>query len=272
MAGITGTSHYRAGVHLPGTVLVQPAALARGLAATLPPNVELFESSPVHAIDLGARFVLESGRGTIVADRLLLATNAFTPALGLLRRRLIPMVTFASLSRPLRPEEQAVLGGEREWGLVPEERMGTTVRRTRDHRILIRNTVRYATRKAGERSGLPQVREAHRRALRTRFPMLPDLDLAHTWGGLMGVTLNGASCFGRLDRDLLVAAGCNGVGVAMGTTAGRLLADLLVDAPSPLLADMESLPAPPWLPPEPLLGLGARATLALLAARAREEL
>ncbi|HEX4499522.1 MAG TPA: FAD-dependent oxidoreductase, partial [Thermoanaerobaculia bacterium] len=47
IARITGTAHYRAGIRLPGSVLVQAAALARGLAASLPANVELFEESPV---------------------------------------------------------------------------------------------------------------------------------------------------------------------------------------------------------------------------------
>ena len=50
MTAITGTTHYRAAVHTRGTVLVQPAALIRGLAAALPANVELFEECPVLGI------------------------------------------------------------------------------------------------------------------------------------------------------------------------------------------------------------------------------
>ena len=71
---------------------------------------------------------------------------------------------------------------------------------------------------------------------------------------------------------MFVAAGCNGVGVALGTISGTLLADLAVGAESELLSDMEALPRPAWIPPDPLLGIGVRATLARLTARAREEL
>src|SRR5208282_4080095 len=97
-----------------------------------------------------------------------------------------------------------------------------------DSRILIRNTVRYfptiQVREAQRRA----IRDAHRRAFHGRFPMLPDVDFEYTWGGVIGISLNGAHFFGELDDKLFVAAGYNGVGVAQGTIAGQMLADLAV--------------------------------------------
>lgn len=264
-----GTAHYRAAIHTPGGVLMQPAALARGLAATLPANVELFEESPVRRIDAGRPIVLEAGAGQVASDRLFLAANGFTPALGFLRSRLFPLLTFASLTRALDAAEQAALGGEREWGLVPEDPMGTTVRRTRDQRLLIRNGVRFGTRLRG---GLGPVAAAHRQALRARFPMLPGVDLAHTWGGVLGVTLNTGQWFGRAGDGLWITAGCNGAGVALGTALGGLLADLAAGADSALLRDAQALTRPRWLPPRPLLRPGVAATLRLMTTRAGEEI
>ncbi len=272
VAAVTGTTYYRAAARTPGTVMVQPAALVRGLAATLPANVDLFEESPVCAIDRGAKFSLDTGKGSVVADRLFLAANGFTPSLGFLRRRIFPMFTFASLTRVLTAAEQAALGGEPEWGLVPEERMGSTVRRTRDQRILIRNTVHYAADLEISEAFRRDVREIHCRAFRARFPMLADVELEYTWGGLMGMSVNGAHFFGTLDENLFAAAAYNGVGIAMGSISGKLLADLAVGVDSELLNDMRSLPGPAWIPPEPLLGIGVRATLGRLMAHAREEL
>ena len=272
MAKITGSAYYRAGARTPGTVTVQPAALARGLAASLPGNVELFEQSPVAAIGPGSPCALTVGEATIVADRLILAANGFTPALGFLRRQVFPLYTFASLTRALTGAEQAALGGETVWGLVPEERMGTTVRRTPDQRILVRNTIRYQPSLRVGADDLGAVRLNHERAFRARFPMLPEVDLEYTWSGVMGITMNGAYSFGRLGTNLFAAAGCNGVGVALGTAAGILLADLAVGADSDLLSDMLTLPRPSWVPPEPLLGIGVRATLRRLQSRARGEL
>jgi len=272
VTSVTGTAYYRAAARTPGAVMVQPAALVRGLAAALPANVDLFEESPVRGVHHSGKFRIEAGDGAVVADRLFLAANGFTPTLGFLRRRVFPLFTFASLTRVLAPAEQAALGGESEWGLVPEERMGTTVRRTRDQRILIRNTVHYVGSLQVSESYRREVREIHRRAFRARFPMLPQVDLEYTWGGVLGMSVNGAYFFGQLDDNLFTAAGCNGVGVALGTIAGTLLADLAVGADSELLSDMQALPRPVWIPPEPLLGIGVRATLARLTARAREEL
>ncbi len=268
---IIGSSYYRAGARTPGTVTIQPAALVRGLAASLPPNVTLFEESPVRALRLGGSCALTVGDTEIIADRLVLAANGFTPALGLLRRRVFPLYTFASLTRVLSTAEQAALGGETVWGLVSEERMGTTVRRTPDQRILIRNSVRYEPRLRLGANVLSAMRDVHRCSFRDRFPMLPEVDLESTWSGVMGITMNGASFFGRLHDNVFAAAGCNGVGIALGTTAGTLLADLAVGADSDLLNDMPALPTPSWIPPEPLLGVGVRATLARLQARAGKD-
>jgi glycine/D-amino acid oxidase-like deaminating enzyme len=64
----------------------------------------------------------------------------------------------------------------------------------------------------------------------------------------------------------------NGVGVAMGTISGTLLADLVVGADSGLLREIQALPGPTWVPPEPLLGIGVRFTLTRMQARAGAEL
>jgi glycine/D-amino acid oxidase-like deaminating enzyme len=269
MAARTGTSFYRAGLHTPGGAIVQPAALVRGLASALPANVDLFEDSPVRAIEARQPLRIDAGQGTVTTDRVVLATNGYTPGLGFLRRQIFPLWTFGSLTRVLTPADQAALGGETEWGAVCEIQMGGTVRRTRDQRILIRNTVHYGARIS--RALKQQVSDNHRRALCARFPQLAHVDFAHTWSGLMGVSLNGAHFFGAVADGVFAAGGYNGVGVAMGSIAGTLLADFIVGADSALLSAMRSLPAPSWIPPEPLLGVGVRTTLARLRAKARPE-
>jgi glycine/D-amino acid oxidase-like deaminating enzyme len=268
---VIGTPYYRAAMHTPGTVLVQPAALVRGLAATLPPNVDLFEQSPVLAMRIGAPHRLETPAGAVFAPRLLLATNGWTPAVGLLRRRVVPLFTFASLTRPLTAEER-VVAGDPEWGLVSEERMGSTVRRTRDHRLLVRNSVRYAPDHIVGASVCEDIARVHRRALEARFPALRAVETEFTWGGVMGVTLNGAQFFGRIATDIFASVAYNGVGIAMGTASGALLADLVVAADSELLRDMQALPGPTWIPPAPVLGVGVRTTVARFQRRAGAEL
>src|SRR5262249_17748686 len=147
------------------------------------------------------------------------------------------------------PGEQAALPGERQWGVLPMDPSGSTVRRTPDQRILIRNTFHYTPELGVE----ARVREAAlgrpRRAFLARFPLLSEVPFAPTWSGLMGMSENGQPCFGELAPQLFTVAVFNAAGLAMGTASGRLLADLALGAASPELADLRQLPPPSRLPP-----------------------
>ncbi len=249
MQEITGTAFYRTGLHMPGTALAQPAALVRGLSKVLPGNVKIFEESPVRVLDEGREIRLAVGDGTVVTRQLFLTTNGFTPALGFLQSRIFPILTFASLTRVLEPEEQRALHGRSEWGILAMDPMGSTVRRTQDQRILIRNTVRCARATAmGERERR-RVGEHHRAAFCARFPSLADVPFAFMWTGILGTSRNRHCFFGQIKTGLFAAAGFNGAGIAMGTAAGRLLADLALDVDSDRLRDLIALPPPAWIPP-----------------------
>ena len=90
IARVTGTGHYHAAVLTPRTVLVNPAALCRGLGETLPGNVELYEQTPVHRVEPGSPVRIECAEASISAGNVLLTTNAFVARLGFLRRDVFP--------------------------------------------------------------------------------------------------------------------------------------------------------------------------------------
>jgi glycine/D-amino acid oxidase-like deaminating enzyme len=79
---------------------------------------------------------------------------------------------------------------------------------------------------------------------------------------LYSASRNGQAYFGELEPGLFTAAVYNFAGIAMGTAAGRLLADLATGADSPRLADLRQLPLPSWLPPEPLRSWDGRRSVA----------
>jgi len=275
MAAVTGTRFYRRGIRLLGYPLVQTAALVRGLARALPESIELWEESPVLEIDRGTPHRLavrgEGGRHhTVTADRLFLATNGYTPAIGFLSRRVFPLYTFGSMTRALEGEEQELLGGEREWGILAMDPMGSSVRRTRDQRLLIRNTAHYAKDLRIGDALKARMREAHRKAFLARFPHLAHVEFEYTWSGLMGTSHNNQIHFGQLGRGLFATAGFTGAGIAMGTTAGRLLADLAAGVSSAPLDHVRSLPKPTWMPPEPFRSIGGRWLTARMNAKAEE--
>ena len=172
---ITGTRFYRAGVRLAGASLVQPAAMMRGLGATLPANVTLYEDSPVSELRAADGFRLTCPGGEVVARNLILANHVFAEEMGFARHRVVPIATFASLTRPLTDREKAHVGGEGQFGLLPASPNGSTVRLTVDGRILMRNSLWYARAKRYPDDLIATVAGHHRQSLRERWPGLAEV-------------------------------------------------------------------------------------------------
>lgn len=262
MKAVTGSGFYKSGLHTPGTILMQPAALVRGLAETLPDNVTLFENSPVIGLQAGTPHRLALPKGEVRARTVILANNGFASQFGYYRKHLIPVITWGSLTRPLTAGEAEVLGGEDSWGIIPADPFGTSVRRIPGGRILIRNIYSYSHGLNAREGDRIWARSKHEDSLRNRFPMLPDLTLEYTWGGPLCLSRNGEPVFGQLDAGVFGAFCLNGVGIARGTAYGKLLAEQVAGSSSPLLDIMKNAGKPQKLPPEPFLGWGVRMNFA----------
>lgn len=257
-----GTSYYRRALHTPNTMLLQPSALMKGLADSLPANVSLYEGTAITAVDYGPRTTLHHANGIITADKLILANNAFGQQFGLLRNHsLLPMFTFGSLTRPLTADEQASIGGQDFWGVIPADTFGTTLRRTHDNRILVRNSFNFIGDGRAKPELLKEHVKTHRASFEARFPTLTAVDFEYTWGGALGMARNGASYFGELGPNVYGVLGCNGLGLTRGTAMGTLLGDWLAGKSSDLTEFMLTSPRPVTNPPEPFLSIGVNYTL-----------
>ncbi|QBE61810.1 NAD(P)/FAD-dependent oxidoreductase [Pseudoduganella lutea] len=276
LKAVLGTDHYSDAIFTPGCYLMQPAALVTGLARSLPPNVELLEESPIRRLERGqGGWTLHGDDGSIATPTLLLGTSIFTQEFGYLRNRLLPVMTFASWTRPLTDAELARYGGQLDWGLTPADHAGTTVRMTQDRRLIIRNTYKHVPRYGRSTSDAmrEQVRAKHRAAFLARFPHLADVPFSHTWGGVYAISRNFTNFFGELDQGVYATACDNGVGAAWGTISGTLLADRAIGAGSEQLRDIEAVTGMPSRnPPEPFLGIGVRSRIQLAAWSSRSEL
>jgi glycine/D-amino acid oxidase-like deaminating enzyme len=256
-----GTSFYRKALFTPNTMLVQPSALVKGLADSLPENVKLYEDTPITAVDYGQKTVLHHPTGRITADKLILANNAFGSYFGFLEGKMLPIFTYGSLTRPLTPAEQASIGGQDFWGIIPADPFGTTLRRTHDNRILVRNSFSFNPDGRAKANYPEKVRPAHRLSFERRFPTLKDVEFEHTWGGGLAMTRNGQGFFGELSPNVYGALGCNGLGTVRGTATGTLLANLLAGKSEELTQFLLAAPKPSWNPPEPALSIGLNFTL-----------
>ena len=252
-----GTSLYHAGIHVAGGALLQPAALVRGLAHTLPANVRLHERSPVLKIKNGKTLTLQLASGEVTADNLILAMNYEASTLGFLRSYLIGSTLSGSFTRVLSSEELASLGSETEWGVISLHGGGATVRLTRDHRLCIRNTAEYYGSKLLPDKNLTHRQAVHREGFDKRFPQLAQVPFEYSWSGVEGISRNGTNFFGRQRNNIYLAGGYNGSGVSRGTAFGTAIAEYASGETSQTISDCLASAPGAWMPPRPLLDIGA---------------
>jgi glycine/D-amino acid oxidase-like deaminating enzyme len=136
---------------------------------------------------------------------------------------------------------------------------------------MIRNTAEYRSRDLSGNE-LRVRRQHHAVGLQRRFPWLTEQDIQHTWTGHLSASRSGQPFFSRVEEGVFAVAGCNGSGVARGTLWGRLLAELASDISSPMLDAVMGRAQPGWLPPRPLLDIGALLRMRVEAVRARTEI
>ena len=266
-----GTRFYRKALFTPGTALVQPAALVKGLADTLPSNVTLYENTPITEVEYGDKTLLIHKHGRIVADELVLTNNAFAMSFGFLKSRMLPIFTYASLTRPLDEEEQARLGGDPFWGVIPADPFGTTLRRTVDNRLLVRNSFSFNADGRSNPKYLQRFVKRHKESFDRRFPLHREVNFDYTWGGSLSLSRNHMAHFGELAKNVYGALCCNGLGVTRGTVTGTLLAEWLAGKSNHLVDFLLTSPGPSRNPPEPLLSAGVNMNLLWGQSRAGQE-
>ena len=269
---LLGTAHFNAAVYTPGCILMNPAALTRGLAESLPDNVTLYERSPVTEVDYRNGVSLKTPRGSVYAPRMIITVNGLAGEFGFYQGRLLRFAAHASLTRRLTDAEHEAIGAIDEWGLTPANAFaGITMRYTADRRILIRHDIHYQPSLRVDDRKRETVRRRHEKLFHERFPRLPQVTLEHTWTGFICLSRNGSPGFGRVAPNVHASVCQNAVGVTKGTIGGILAADMACEQDNPLIADMQSLGEPDALPPSPMLDVGVRAKLAWELWKARGE-
>lgn len=263
MRRITGSNYYRGGIHAPGALLIQPAAYILGLAKGLADRhgVAVYEQSPLLRLETGPDHVAHTPHGTVTTPRVILAVNGHIESLGLYRRRLMHVFTYASMTRQLTTADQGRLGGEPEWGLVSAHPMGTTVRRLANGRIVVRSVFSWNPDRRTSAQQVKEIGAIHDRCFAMRFPMLHNVSMEYRWGGHLCLSRNSVPAFGEVEKQVYSCACQNGLGTTKGTLSGMLAADLACGVPGKMLDDWRSQPPPKKLHPEPFMSLGAKAHL-----------
>ncbi len=276
MRNLTGAEYYEGGLFTPGAAIIQPAMFVRGAADGLRARgTTIYENSPVISLERRGDWMAETPKGTVSAPRVILAVNGHLNSFGFARGRLMHVFTYGSMTRALNPDEVARLGGQPDWGVLPADPMGTTVRRVSGiggDRIVVRNRFTYDPAMEVDARRIESVARDHDRAFQVRFPMLAGVGMEYRWGGRLCLSRNDVQVVGELEDGLYSACCQNGLGTVKGTLAGMLAVDLALGVSSPTLERALAADAPKALPRVPFLSIAANARIRWGEWRAGREL
>ena len=255
------------GVYTPHGAAVDPARLARGLAETVERlGVPIYERTPVTAL---APHHAETPFGTVAAEVVVRATEAFTPSLPGYERHVVPIYSLMIGTEPLPDAFWDEVGWAGHEVFGDFRHLIFYAMHTADGRIAIggRGAPYHYGSRISERFERDAAVQDHLRVLLGElFPQIGDARVTHAWGGAIAAPRDW-NCSVGLDpaTGLAWAGGYVGDGVSTTNLAGRTLRDLV-------LGRDEELTRLPWVnhrskrwEPEPLRWLGVNASLKAMA-------
>lgn len=242
------------GYATPGGGTLNPGKYVQGLRhAALRQGVRLFENSKVRSFKAGPTAECRTERGTARAPFLVLATNAYTPALGLLRDKCVPLRVSAIETERLNAEQLSTLGWPNREGLTTQHLV------MESHRLTASDTIVVTTKRLdytfGSKTPHVPANRAYRELAKVfyeRFPTLREVKIAKSWSGYISFAFDGLPVVGVTgDHDnVLYAAGCSGHGVGTQSLAGLLLAERIQGKEHPYFTALQH--DTPSTLPEPL--------------------
>nr|WP_254052130.1 FAD-binding oxidoreductase [Aeromicrobium sp. A1-2] len=249
-----------------GTAMLDPARLAWGLAAAAEAaGVRIVEQTPVTRLQSrGGRVVLTTATGTVVADRVALATNAFPPLLRRLRLHTVPVWDYVLMSAPLTDDQLASIGWQGRQGVADSGNQFHYYRLTADNRILWGgfDAVHHFGRTISEgHRDRPQTYAALATNFFTTFPQLAGLRFTHHWGGVIDTCTRFCAFFGTAHAGRVAyATGYTGLGVGASRFGANVMLDLLSgqETERTRLEMVRTRPLP--FPPEPFAWIGIAIT------------
>lgn len=211
-----GALYNRKNMHLHPLKLCLGEARA---AASL--GVKLFENSPVTNIVHGEQPQLVTAHGSITAQQVLLAGNAYH---RLERRslggKIFPAAGGIVVTEPLG-DEVAGLVNPKDLAVYDCRFVLDYYRLTADKRLLFGGGANYSGRPSRD------IAAELRPALERTFPRLRGIAIDYQWSGMMGIVINRIPQLGRVTDNVWYAQGYSGHGIATSHIVAEVMGNAL---------------------------------------------
>jgi glycine/D-amino acid oxidase-like deaminating enzyme len=252
------------------TAMLHPGKLAKELARVATElGVRIHEHSRVDNIasatraDQG-RVRLRTAAGSLLAHRVVLATNAFPSLLKRYRMHTVPVYDYVLMTEPLTPAQLDSIGWRHRQGIADMANQFHYYRLSRDNRILFGGyDAIYRYGKAVD-SGYDERRASFERLAShffTTFPQLDGVKFSHRWGGAIDTSTRFCAFFGQARGGAIAhAAGFTGLGVGATRFAANVMLDRIEGRDTERTRLRMVREVPPPFPPEPFAFLAVQAT------------
>ena len=225
VAAATGTDRYLAAMRDARGGDVNPLSYVRGLVrAAIAAGAEVHSGSPVKSLKRGgAGWRLETGTGTVEAEKILIATNGFTDDLRSgLKQTIVPVYSAIAASEPL---SQAMA----QHVLPARASVYESGRITVYYRVDARNRLLIGGRGPMRPISAPQDIAYLVDYAKRLWPDLASVRWTHGWNSRLAMTQDHWPHVHEPADNALIYLGCNGRGVALGTAIAEQLAKRLLN-------------------------------------------
>lgn len=216
-----GSKRFFCGVRDSGTGHIHPLKLIVGLAgAASAAGAAIHEMTKASSIrQSGGKTLIDTPTGTITADKVLIATNAYIGNLEpVTAAHVMPIRSFIGATVPLDKFPSVIPGKE---SIADSRFVVRYWRRTRDGRLLFGGREAYT-------SDTPRDISTHiRRQIAEIYPELKDIEITHGWGGSVGITMPRKPFASEVMPGVISIGGYSGHGVMLSNYCGKLYADMV---------------------------------------------
>ena len=214
-----GSGRFSCGIYDKGSGHIHPLKLVIGLArVAAAAGARIHELTPATGLrQSGGRTVIETPRGTVTAEKVLIATNAYIGKLEpVTAAHVMPIQSFIGATVPLDAFPGVIPGAE---AIADSRFMVRYFRKSRDGRLVFGGREAYTASNPGDIS-------IHiRRQIAEIYPELADIEITHTWGGSVGITLPRKPFVREVMPGVTSIGGYSGHGVMLSNYCGKLYAD-----------------------------------------------
>jgi putative aminophosphonate oxidoreductase len=260
---LAGSTRHIEGWFSPAAASVQPGMLVRGLRrVALDLGVRIFEGSPMTGLEQGLPTTIKTQGGNVVANRVVLAINAWMARGFPEFERSVAIVSSDMIITEPRPDLLERIGLTNGVTVLDSRIFVHYYHNTPDGRIMLGkggNTFAYGGRMLPVFDQPSPYAGLLRNTLTEFFPEFADVGIAATWNGPSDRSVTGLPFFGRMGTsgNIFYGFGYSGSGIGPCHMGGQILSSLVLGLDNPWTRSPLLQGPLGHFPPEPIRYLGS---------------